>query len=163
MALAIRWRRRLLAFLQDGGPRALVLDNAETPLGADPHAEELLQHLAGLPGVAVAATVRPNAPLGAGWRRPVEVPPVAPVYARQIFLGVTSNQHADDPALDGLLARLDGWPLALTLAGVPGPLRGERRRTADPLAAAAHAVDEPGRAERAADLAPASSCRCTTR
>src|SRR5262249_22766800 len=59
---------RLLDFLGGGGPRLLVLDNAETPVLADDRVdtEELLGQLAGVPTLAVVATLRGTHPLGHG-------------------------------------------------------------------------------------------------
>jgi len=119
LTLGDQLESRLMQFLQSGGPRLLVLDNAETPLLAGPEArletEELLQQLAQIPSLTVAVTLRPGYTLGAGWGPPFEVRRIAAAAARDTFLANTGGRFADDPALDALLHDLDGWPLAVTL------------------------------------------------
>jgi hypothetical protein len=103
LALGDALEARLLDFLGRGGPRLLVLDNAETPLLAEDRAdtEELLGQLAGVPTLAVVATLRGAYPLGPGWRRPIELRRLDDQAARETFLAGTSGQFADDSALDG--------------------------------------------------------------
>jgi tetratricopeptide (TPR) repeat protein len=108
---------RLLDFLHRGGPRILVLDNAETPLLAEERleVEDLFQQLVSLPPLTVVATLRAAHPLGPGWHEPVELRRIDEPAARQTFLAETSGRFADDPALDPLLRELEGWPLGVTL------------------------------------------------
>ena len=108
---------RLLILLGRGGPRLLALDNAETPLLADDRTEteELLGNLAAVSTLAVVTTLRGTHSLGPGWRRPIELRRLDDGAARETFLAGTSGQFANDPALDGVLRELDGWPLAVML------------------------------------------------
>ena len=101
------------------GPGLLVLDNLETPWTADPLAtEELLQSLAAVDGLVLAGSIRGLArPAGVGWADPVIVPPLPAADARTVFLAVAGQRFAADPGLDGLLAGLDGMPLAVELLG----------------------------------------------
>ena len=103
----------------DGGPGALALDNLETPWTVDPLAvEELLGRLAAVPGVALVVTMRGSArPGGLGWAEAVAVPPLVLPDARRMFLPVAGARFAADPDLDGLLAAIDGVPLAVELLG----------------------------------------------
>jgi tetratricopeptide (TPR) repeat protein len=107
---------RLLDFLERGGRRLLVLDNAETPLLAEDRTEteELLGQLAALPDLAVVATLRGTFS-GPGWRQVIELRRLDDTSARQTFLAGTSGKFAEDAALDSLLRELDGWPLGLSL------------------------------------------------
>jgi tetratricopeptide (TPR) repeat protein len=120
--LGDRLEARLFDFLRQSAPRLLVLDNAETPLlGEDRlEAEELFQQLAGLPALAIVATLRGVAPPGPGWRAPLELRRLDDAAARETFLAGTGGKFADDPALDALLRELDGWPLALTVLAYQG-------------------------------------------
>jgi tetratricopeptide (TPR) repeat protein len=108
---------RLFDLLESGGPRLLVLDNAETPLlNEDRHATEaLLRQLAAVKSLAVAATLRGVVPLGPGWRKPIHLRRLDEEAGRLTFLEHTSGLFADDPALPGLVRDLDGWPLAVVL------------------------------------------------
>ena len=119
LALGDPLESRLMQLLQSGGPRLLVLDNAETPLLAGPEAqlevEELFLQLAQLPSLSVAATLRPGYTPGPGWGPPFEVRRIDAAAAHDTFLANTGGRFAADPALDALLHDLDGWPLALTL------------------------------------------------
>jgi tetratricopeptide (TPR) repeat protein len=102
-----------------GGPGALALDNFETPWTADPLAvEELLGRVEAVPGVALVVTIRGTArPGGVGWAETVPVPPLALADARRMFLPIAGAGVAADPDLDGLLAEVDGVPLAVELLG----------------------------------------------
>jgi hypothetical protein len=99
------------------GPGVVVLDNFETPWTADPvPAEELLRAVAAVPGVAVAVTSRGTGrPPGLRWADVATVSPLPPGDARRLFLAVAGPGLAGDPRLDGLLAGLDGVPLAVEL------------------------------------------------
>jgi tetratricopeptide (TPR) repeat protein len=122
VSLGDRLEARLFDFLRQSAPRLLVLDNAETPLlGEDRlEAEELFQQLAGVPSLAVVATLRGVAPPGPGWRAPLELRRIDDAAARETFLAATGGKFAADPALDGLLRELDGWPLALIVLAYQG-------------------------------------------
>jgi tetratricopeptide (TPR) repeat protein len=117
LALGDRLEARLLELLRQGPPRLIVLDNAETPLSADGRleTEELFEQLAGLPSLALVATLRPSILPGRGWRAPVELRRIDEAAARETFLAATGGRFHDDPGLGALLRELDGWPLALTV------------------------------------------------
>ncbi len=108
-----------VAAVLEAGPGAVVLDNFETLWSADPvPAEELLRWLAAIPQLGVAVTARgTNRPAGVRWRDFPVLWPLPPADARRLFLAVTGSGLADDALLDGLLAGLDGVPLALELMG----------------------------------------------
>jgi tetratricopeptide (TPR) repeat protein len=115
---AARLMDRVRVVLGDG-PGVLVLDNLETPWTADPLAVEvLLRTVAAIPGLGLAVTARGTArPRGLRWRdfpmmNPLELP-----QARQLFLEVAGAGFAADPGLDGLVAVVDGVPLAVELLG----------------------------------------------
>jgi tetratricopeptide (TPR) repeat protein len=145
---------RLLDFLGRGGPRLLVLDNAETPLLADDRTEteELLRALAGVPSLAVVATLRGAYPLGPGWRLPLELRRLDDVAARQAFLAGTSGLFADDPGLDDLLRELDGWPLAVTLLAYQARFYADLQELADGWRKKRAALLTKGVKRREADL-----------
>ena len=99
------------------GPAVVVLDNFETPWAADPlPVEELLRAVASVPRVGVAVTSRGTGrPAGLRWRDFAMVSPLPLADARRLFLAVAGPDVAADPRLDGLLAELDGVPLAVEL------------------------------------------------
>ena len=99
------------------GPAVVVLDNFETPWAADPlPVEELLRAVASVPRVGVAVTSRGTGrPAGLRWRDFAMVSPLPLADARRLFLAVAGPDAAADPRLDGLLAELDGVPLAVEL------------------------------------------------
>ena len=101
------------------GPGVMGLDNLETPWTAEPLAvEELLGRLAAIPGVALVVTMRGTArPGGIGWAETLPVPPLGLADARRMFLQVAGAGFATDSNLDGLLAEVDGVPLAVELLG----------------------------------------------
>ena len=107
---------RVLAAL-GAGPAVVVLDNFETPWAADPlPVEELLRRIAVIAGVAMAVTSRGTGrPAGVRWRDFAMVSPLPLAQARRLFLVVAGARAAADPRLDGLLAGLDGVPLAVEL------------------------------------------------
>ena len=114
--LAASTQDRVLAVLA-AGQAVVVLDNFETPWTADPlPVEELLRRIAGIPGVALAVTSRGTGrPAGVRWRDFAMVSPLPLDQARRLFLAVAGAGVAGDPRLDGLLAGLDGVPLAVEL------------------------------------------------
>jgi len=111
-------RPRVLAEL-GAAPAVVVLDNLETPWVGDPlGVEDVLRSLASVTGLGVVVTVRGAArPGGLRWRDPVLVGPLGAADARLVFLSVAGSEFGADPTLDGLLAELDGVPLAVELLG----------------------------------------------
>ena len=101
------------------GRGVLVLDNFETPWTADPLAVEvLLRTIAAIPELGLAVTARGTAwPRGLRWRDFPMMSPLEPPQARQLFLEVAGAGFAAVPALDGLVAAVDGVPLAVELLG----------------------------------------------
>jgi tetratricopeptide (TPR) repeat protein len=101
------------------GPGVLVLDNFETPWTADPlSVEALLRRVAAIPGVAVAVSVRGMArPARLRWGDFAMLGPLGLPEARRLFLAVAGAGFAADPGLDGLVAAVDGVPLAVELLG----------------------------------------------
>jgi tetratricopeptide (TPR) repeat protein len=122
-------------------PALLVLDNFETPWEAEQsEAEELLGLLAGVPGLALVASVRGGErPGGVSWAEALRTVPLDPVAARQEFLDIAGKKFEADPVLDTLLGAVDRVPLAIHLlahAAEPDPSlenlwqRWQRERTA---------------------------------
>ncbi|MBN9521973.1 tetratricopeptide repeat protein [bacterium] len=68
-----------------------------------------------MPTLAVVASLRPGCPLGAGWKKPLELLPYDLAAARDTFHARSSEIYLGDPDLDGLLKELDGWPIAVTV------------------------------------------------
>jgi hypothetical protein len=101
------------------GPGVVVLDNFETPWTADPlPVEALLRTVAAIPGVGVAVSARGTArPAGLRWRDFAMLSPLELPEARRLFLAVAGPGFAADPGLDGLVAAVDGVPLAVELLG----------------------------------------------
>lgn len=108
--------QRVIAGLA-AGPALLVLDNTETPWHADTLAtEEVLAQLAGIPGVALVASIRGTArPLHVPWGTDIEVGRLSPEAARALFVSVAGARHTADPQLDGLLEALDRVAIAVEL------------------------------------------------
>jgi tetratricopeptide (TPR) repeat protein len=98
-------------------PGVLVIDNAETPLDADPSAVELLALLVTIESLAVVITVRGHErPRGVSWRASLEAERLDETSARDVFLAVSGKtKFAEDVYLDGLLRDLDGVAIAITL------------------------------------------------
>ena len=98
-------------------PTALAVDNAETPWEADTlRVEEFLAALAGLPGLALIASLRgASRPVGVPWLQPLQPPSLPLPDARKVFLAIAGDNFAADPLLDQVLLVLDGVPLAITL------------------------------------------------
>jgi tetratricopeptide (TPR) repeat protein len=100
-------------------PAVVVLDNFETPWAADTlPVEELLRALAAVPGAGLAVSARGTGrPAGLRWGDFAMLSPLPLADARRVFLAVAGPGFATDPQLDGLLAGLDGVPLAVQLMG----------------------------------------------
>ncbi len=109
---------QVCAVLGDG-PGVVVLDNFETPWTADPlPVEALLRTVGAIPGVGVAVSARGTArPAGLRWRDFAVLSPLESPDARRLFLAVAGAGFAADPGLDGLVAGVDGVPLAVELLG----------------------------------------------
>ncbi len=99
------------------GPAALVLDNLETPWWADPDAvEELLSQLAGVPGLALAASLRGGRlPVRIAWGEAIDVDVLPPEAARQTFVAIAKRHQVGRPELDGLLEAVGRVALAVEL------------------------------------------------
>jgi tetratricopeptide (TPR) repeat protein len=98
------------------GPGVLVLDNLETPWGADTIAvERLLADLAATRAVVMGAIRGTARPAGLRWHSTAPLPPLALADAREMFLGIAGAQFADDARLDDLLEAVDRVPLAVEL------------------------------------------------
>lgn len=98
-------------------PALVILDNLETPWRADDKATEaVLAQLADIAGLALVLTVRGEAPhVAGGVHKLADVKQLALDEARDLFLRHAGPHYADDPALPGLLAALDGHPLSIEL------------------------------------------------
>ncbi len=98
-------------------PAAMVLDNLETPWWAHPEPiEDLLAQLAGVPGLALAASLRGGKrPVRIEWGETVEVDVLPPEAARQTFVAIAKRHQVGDPELDGLLEAVDRVALAVEL------------------------------------------------
>ncbi len=98
-------------------PAALVLDNLETPWWAHPEpVEELLAKLAGVPGLALAASLRGGRrPVGIRWGQKIDVDVLPLEAARQTFVEIAEKHQVGSPELDGLLAAVDRVALAVEL------------------------------------------------
>lgn len=111
--------RQTLNFLQNPNPTLLVLDNFESPWDSPEKSqvEEYLAALSDLKGVALIVTLRGSErPSKVKWSRPF-LPALDRLdrsSARQLFFAEADCDQAD-PAVDGLLARVDYIPLAITL------------------------------------------------
>ena len=106
---------RVTAALAEG-PGVLVLDNLETPWGADTIAVERLLATLAASGVVLVAAIRGTArPAGLRWHSAAPLPPLALADARLMFLGIAGEQFAGDARLDGLLEAVDRVPLAVEL------------------------------------------------
>ena len=109
---------RMYAMLGDG-PGVVVLDNFETPWTADPlPVEALLRRVGAIAGVGLAVSARGTArPAGLRWRDFAMLSPLGLPEARRLFLAVAGAGFAADPGLEGLVAAVDGVPLAVELLG----------------------------------------------
>lgn len=107
------------------GPAVLALAGVEEPWQADAQpVEALLSRLAGVPGLALVATL-PDGPAPPGpWRDALRIEPFGRAAARETFLNVAGERFRDDPCLYGLLDSVDLLPLAVVL--LAHAARGER-------------------------------------
>jgi tetratricopeptide (TPR) repeat protein len=98
-------------------PALLVVDNAETPWQGDQHgAEEWLDYLHSLPGLALVVTIRgQERPLDIPWHASPILTPLDNDNAKAVFLEIAGRHLAQDPLLDTIVAPLGGLPLALSL------------------------------------------------
>jgi tetratricopeptide (TPR) repeat protein len=98
-------------------PAVLVLDNADTPWEEDPEKTvELLNLLAAVPGLALAASIRgQERPRGVHWQDSIQVSSLEPSHARRLFLKIAGQKFANDPTLGTLMDAQDGVPLTITL------------------------------------------------
>ena len=98
-------------------PTALAIDNAETPWEADTLAvEEFLALLAGIPGLALIASVRgAQRPMGVSWHESLEPTRLKLPAAREAFLAIAGKKFQTDPRLNDMVQAMDGVPLAITL------------------------------------------------
>jgi tetratricopeptide (TPR) repeat protein len=99
------------------GPAVAILDNLETPWRKEKAATEaLLGRLAAIAGLHLIVTVRGERPfVFGGVCALADVEGLSPEEARKLFLRHAGLNHASDPALQDLLAALDGHPLSIKL------------------------------------------------
>ncbi|WP_438001827.1 tetratricopeptide repeat protein [Sorangium sp. So ce185] len=110
-------RQRALSSLA-AGPAVLALDNLETPWDGGDQAgtETLLAELAAMPQLGLVASVRgAGRPGRVAWRAPVELRPLAPAAAEEMFCAIAGEEHRGEPALAELLSLQEGVPLAIDL------------------------------------------------
>ncbi|MCX2950192.1 tetratricopeptide repeat protein [Lentzea sp. NEAU-D7] len=109
-------RNRVVSFLR-AAPCALVLDNFETVTDADPAgAAELLSTLRAVPGLVAGIGSRgAHVPAGLVGLREINLGPLPQEAAVDVFVAVADEHHRADPALEALMADLDGVPLAIVL------------------------------------------------
>ena len=117
------------------GPGLLVLDNTETPWWKDASGTEaVLETLAQVPDLAMVCSVRSQqAPRRPEWGTAILVPGLPETAARELFLKRAGERHATSALLPGLLAEMDGVPLAIEL--LAGQVRADER-SLDRVAAA---------------------------
>ena len=98
-------------------PALLVLDNTETPWWRDAGGTEaVLETLAQVPELALVCSVRGHkAPARPDWGARLLVPGLDEAAACQLFLRRAGERHAASALLPGLLADIDGVPLAIEL------------------------------------------------
>jgi hypothetical protein len=101
----------------ESAPGVLVIDNAETPLDADPSAVELLALMVTIESLALIITIRGHErPRGVQWQTSIEAARLDETSARDIFVAVSGKAtFAKDAHLDRLLRDLDGVAFAITL------------------------------------------------
>lgn len=109
--------RRELTTALASEPALIVLDNVGMPWEHDTAAaEELLEDLASVPGLALVASARgAAAPFRVRWRAPIRVGPMDHATSRDLFLSLAGEEFRTDAHLDDLVAAQDGLPLAVGL------------------------------------------------
>jgi tetratricopeptide (TPR) repeat protein len=107
---------RVLAALA-AGPGLLVLDNTETPWWKDgAGTEAVLERLAEVPRLALVCSVRSQQALRRPeWGTSILVPGLPEAAARELFLKRADERHSASALLPGMLAEMDGVPLAIEL------------------------------------------------
>ncbi|WP_370971098.1 tetratricopeptide repeat protein [Amycolatopsis sp. cg9] len=111
-------RNRVLSFLR-GQPCVLVLDNFETPADSDPAGmtslvAEVRADKAN-PTVVGIGYRGGSTPLGLTGMAETVLGPLSLADAVDVFSEVAGDRHRGDPAVELLVAELDGVPLAITL------------------------------------------------
>lgn len=98
-------------------PAVLALAGLDVPWKADPEAVgSLLARLAGIPGLAMAASTSGNEmPARLGDWQPLHLGPLGRPAARGLFLALAGLRFRDNPGLDALLDAVDRAPLAVAL------------------------------------------------
>ncbi|WP_437932984.1 tetratricopeptide repeat protein [Sorangium sp. So ce341] len=110
-------RERALLHLAER-PAALALDDIDTAWNSINMAEvELLfTQLARVPGLSLVAAVRGFLrPRHVAWSRTVEIHPLDPAHAEEMFCSIAGEEHRGKPELPALLSQLSGIPLAIAL------------------------------------------------
>ncbi|HWM90597.1 MAG TPA: tetratricopeptide repeat protein [Thermoanaerobaculia bacterium] len=117
------------------GPAVLALTDLDVPWKADSDAvEALLSRLAGIPGLALVATLQGEPPpSGPAWRSAIRVDPLGLSAARETFLAIAGERFQDDPFLYGLLEAVDLLPLAVVLLAHAARLAEEEEPDLAPL------------------------------
>lgn len=110
---------RLLRELEKA-PAVLALASLDVPWKADPEGVgDLLARLAGIPGLALRASIAgseaPAALHGLGEWQPLSLGPLGRTAARDLFLALAGLRFRNDPGLDFLLDAVDCAPLAVSL------------------------------------------------
>ena len=95
----------------------LVLDNLEMPWErAEQAVEGIIIRLAAIPSVLLIAAMRgAQPPASPGWKLALEVPPLAPVHARELLLARAPMAAKEPGLMEAVLTGLDGVPLAIEL------------------------------------------------
>jgi tetratricopeptide (TPR) repeat protein len=99
-------------------PAALVLDNAETPLGTDPEGvEAFLSTLSAIDSLALVVTIRGlERPHSVAWGPTIEAETLSERVARDVFVEAAGRPaFRSDRFLPRILDAMDGVPLAITL------------------------------------------------
>jgi tetratricopeptide (TPR) repeat protein len=110
---------RLLASLEAGERRLIVLDNAETPLESadESKVDAFFGTLAGIPKLGLVATLRRTTPV-TGWETTDEVKRLDPPDDLAAFHQHSGKKFQADPDVGAFVATLDGWPLVIRLAAL---------------------------------------------
>lgn len=95
----------------------LVLDNLEMPWErAEQAVEGIIIRLAAIPSVLLIAAMRgAQPPASSGWKLALEVPPLAPVHARELLMARAPIAAKEPGLMEAVLTGLDGVPLAIEL------------------------------------------------